>query len=143
MSKKYSKIIACVFVFIFVACFISACNGNLRSENIWDSAIHTKDTQFGDGDKTIQVEVKVIDKSVTFTINTDKNTVGEALLEHNLISGEEGPYGLYVKSVNGILADYEKNQSYWAFEKNGEYMMTGVDSAEISDGEHYEIIYTK
>ena len=69
--------------------------------------------------------------------------LGDALIEHNLISGENGPYGLYVKVVNGITADYDINQSYWSLSKDGEYLQTGVDVTEISDGEHYELTYTK
>ena len=69
--------------------------------------------------------------------------LGDALLEYALIDGDESEYGLYVKKVNGITAEYEKDKSYWAFYKDGEYMQTGVDSTEIADGEHYELVYTK
>ena len=78
-----------------------------------------------------------------FDIESDKETVGEALKEHELISGEEGAYGIYIKSVNGITADYNVDKSYWAFEKGGEQMMTGVDDAKISDGDRYALVYTK
>ena len=57
-----------------------------------------------------------------------------------LIDGENGAYGLYIKLVNGIEADYDKDGTYWAFYKNGEMMMVGVDGAVIADGEHYELI---
>ena len=87
--------------------------------------------------------MKAEEQSVTFTIKTDKEILGDALLEHDLIAGEEGDYGLYVKVVNGMTADYDVDQSYWAFYKDGEYMMTGVDGTEIADGEHYELVYTK
>ena len=87
--------------------------------------------------------VKAEEKVVTFKINTDKKTVGDALSEHKLISGEKSAYGLYVKFVNGIEADYNKTKSFWAFSKNGESMMTGVDGEEITDGSHYEFVYTK
>ena len=73
-----------------------------------------------------------------FVINTDKETVGDALLEQNLIEGEEGDYGLYVKTVNGITADYDTDQTYWAFYVNGEYASTGVDSTPVNEGDTYE-----
>ena len=88
----------------------------------------------------------VVDKDgneTKFEIHTDKTVVGEALLELGLIEGEAGPYGLYVKVVNGITADYDVDQSYWGFSKGGEYMMTGVDATDIADGEVYELTYTK
>ena len=112
-------------------------------EGLWKSATYLKDTELGTGSKTIYVEVKVEDKSVTFTIHTDKSTLGDALLEHNLINGEAGMYGLYVKTVNGMLADYDIDASYWSFYKGGEMMMTGVDGESIAGGEHYEIVYAK
>ena len=46
------------------------------------------------------------------TINTDKEILRDALEEHNLISGEQGAYGLYVKVVNGIKADYDEDGGY-------------------------------
>ena len=89
------------------------------------------------------VEVKVEEQSVTFTIHTDADTLGEALLEHELIAGEDSQYGIYVKTVNGILADYDIDKSYWGFYQNGEYLMSGVDTTAIVGGEHFEIVYSK
>ena len=110
---------------------------------VWEDATYRSDKEFGEGSKTIEVEVKVEEQSVTFTIHTDAKTLGEALLAHKLIEGEDGPYGLYVKKVNGMLADYDVNQRYWSFCKGGTALMTGVDSTDIADGEHYEIVYAK
>ena len=73
-----------------------------------------------------------------FEIHTDQETVGEALLEVDLIVGQEGQYGLYVKEVNGIEADYDKNQTYWAFYVDGEYAVSGVDTTAVEEGRHYE-----
>lgn len=74
-----------------------------------------------------------------FEIHTDKETVGAALLELGLIAGEESTYGLYVKTVNGITADYDKDGTYWAFYINGEYASSGVDSTKIAEGESYSL----
>ena len=121
-------------------------NGNQQDENsvsktgTWENAVHLTNKEFGNGAKTVKVEVKAEKQSITFTLHTDKETLGEALMEHNLISGENGPYGLYVKLVNGIEADYDKDKTYWALYKNGEYMMSGVDTTVIADGEHYELV---
>ena len=76
-------------------------------------------------------------EEATFEIHTDKATVGEALLELELIEGEEGAYGLYVKTVNGITADYDVDQTYWGFYINGEMAMTGVDATEVEAGATY------
>lgn len=82
--------------------------------------------------------VRLQDGSETsFDIKTTKTTVGEALFDAGLLEGEEGPYGLYVKKVNGVEADYDKNKTYWAFYINGEYAATGVDKTKIKDGATY------
>ena len=140
-------------VFVFTGCDAlknGLLGGNLGgSENqnddtsldaLWETATYLSDTELGEGAKTVEVEVKAGEKSITFTIHTDKETLGEAMLDHGLISGEEGAFGLYVKFVNGIEADYDKDATYWGFYKNGEMMMVGVDGAIIADGEHYELV---
>lgn len=88
----------------------------------------------------------VVDKDgnkTAFEIHTDKTIVGDALLELGLIEGDMGDYGLYVKKVNGITADYEVDGTYWAFYVNGEYGMTGVDLTEIQPGNTYEFRVSK
>ena len=77
--------------------------------------------------------------SKVYEIRTDRDTVGAALLELGLIEGDEGDYGLYVKTVDGILADYETTGTYWAFYINGEYAMSGVDTTAIEAGASYEM----
>ncbi len=137
------KTAALLSVLLLAAIFVlTACN-TVDAEGLWENATYRRDMEFGKGATTVYVEVKAGDNSVTFTINTDKETLGDALIEHDLISGEEGQFGLYVKKVNGITADYDVDASYWGFYKDGEYMLTGVDTTVIADGEHYELVYTK
>ncbi len=130
-------------IFVILCLMLTACTSAPSETNVWEHALYTEDTLLGEGDKTFYAEVKVGDNSVTFTIATDEATVGEALIENELVSGEQGPYGLYVKSVNGMEADYDKDKSFWAFTRDGEQLLTGVDGEEISDGAHYELVYTK
>ena len=95
-------------------------------------------TELGEGKKAFDFSVVDKDGNETkFVIHTDKSTVGEALLDLGLIEGEAGAYGLYVKKVNGILADYDVDQTYWAFYIDGEYAMSGVDTTTIEDGMTY------
>ena len=98
----------------------------------------TDTTVLGQGETVFAFVVVDKDgKETKFEIHTDKTTVGEALLEVKLIEGEDGPYGLYVKSVNGITADYDVDQTYWAFYINGEMAMTGVDATNVEAGATY------
>lgn len=66
-----------------------------------------------------------------YRVYTDKKKVGEALIDCGLIAGENGDYGLYVKTVNGVTLDFDKDKAYWAFYVNNEYAMTGVDQTDI------------
>ena len=72
-------------------------------------------------------------------------TLGDALLENKLVEGDEGQYGLFVTSVNGIKADYSADGSYWAFYIGDEYAVTGVDGEKLGDGSDtvYRLVYTK
>ena len=78
-----------------------------------------------------------------FEYKSDASTVGEVLLAEGLIAGSESEYGLYINTVNGITADWDKDQTYWAFYINGEYAMTGVDTTEITEGATYGLTLTK
>ncbi len=85
---------------------------------------------------------KVIDpdgKEVSATIKTDKTTVGEALLELNLIAGEQGEFGMYMKAVNNITLDWDRDAMYWALYINGEYGLEGIDLTEIENGAEYTL----
>ncbi len=76
-------------------------------------------------------------KELSVTVNTDKKTVGEALTELGLISGEMGDYGLMVTTVNGETWTYKESKKYWAFYIDGAYAMTGVDSTDVTPGATY------
>lgn len=91
------------------------------------------------GKKNISVTVVYADASTdTFSISTDAEFLRGALEEQNLIEGDEGEYGLFVKTVNGVTVD-DANQEWWSFSKDGESLMTGVDSTPIADGDAFEI----
>ena len=96
--------------------------------------------ELGEGETEFLFTITDLDgKETCVTIHTDKATVGEALQELGLIVGEEGPYGLYVKTVNGITVDYDADKAYWAFYINGRYAMSGVDVTKIVSGDTYEL----
>lgn len=76
-------------------------------------------------------------EETSFSITSEKKTVGAALMDEGLIEGDDSTHGLYVKKVNGIFAEYETTGTYWAFYVNGEYALNGVDKTEIEDGATY------
>ena len=142
MRKTITSTISVILALVFIFC-LASCEDKRDSKDLWADAIYTEDREFGEGANTITVTVEAQDRSVTFTVHTNKKTVGEALSEHGLLEGEEGPYGLYVKKVNGILADYDKDQTYWSFYINGDFAMTGVDVTDLIDGGGYKLVREK
>ncbi len=93
----------------------------------------------GEGETAFSLKVTHSDGAYSlYTVNTDKKTVGEALIEQNIISGDDGPYGLYVKTVDYETLDYDTDKMYWSFYENGNYAAKGVDQTPITDGATYE-----
>lgn len=82
-------------------------------------------------------------KETTFDYTSSAATVGEALVAEGLVEGHETEYGLYVDTVNGITADWDADQTYWAFYINGEYATTGIDGTEIVADTTYGLTLTK
>ena len=128
----------------FLALFLSAlmllslvgCGGN-AGQTAGNKVIEDGAT-IGEGDKSFVTEVVDADgNTVKFTVQTNEKTVGEALQKLGVIDGEEGDYGLYIKTVNGTTADYNKDGVCWAFYVDGEYAMTGADMTDVVDGTVY------
>ncbi|MBQ8622891.1 MAG: DUF4430 domain-containing protein [Oscillospiraceae bacterium] len=136
---KSLSFILCIVLIAAMALFATGCNGNTQEDGGENQAQpNTEATVLGEGETVFDFVVVDKDGNETkFEIHTNKTVVGEALLDLELIAGDEGEFGLYVKTVNGITADYEVDGTYWAFYINGEYAITGVDSTPITDGEVY------
>lgn len=143
MKKRFSVLSMVILMVLCLLC-TAGCHGNAPEvSGIWNDALYTEDTTLGNGGTTFMLVVSAEEKSITVTVNTDKKTVGEALLEQNFIEGDSGDYGLYVKKVNGMLADYDADQTYWAFYENDTYAMSGVDATTITEGVTYKLERTK
>ena len=141
--KKLFKISALIMaVLTLVLCF-AACGNKVDKEGLWEQATYLKDKTVGKGDTSFKVEIAIGEQSITLTVKTDAETVGAALLENGIIEGEDGDYGLYIKKVNGVTADFDKDKAYWAFYIDGEYAMTGVDTTEIDTEVTYKLEYAK
>ncbi len=135
--KRVLSFILCMVLIAAIALFTTGCNENTEAPETTTSA-QAEVKVLGEGENKFSFTVTDIDANTSeFEIHTDKKIVGEALLDLGLIKGEEGPYGLYVKEVNGISADFDKDGTYWAFYIDGEYAMSGVDLTEIEEGKVY------
>lgn len=148
-KKALSFILLIVLIAAIALCTIG-CNGNKNlGEGNTENPSSSQSTETGKtvkGEGTTVFDFTVVDKdgkTTDFEIHTDKQTVGEALLELGLIAGEESTYGLYVKTVNGQTLDYDTDKMYWAFYENGNYAMSGVDTTNIVAGTTYEFRASK
>lgn len=133
--KKSLSVLLCLMLAASMA-FFAGCGGDNAAETTTEPvSINESDNGY---EKSFIFEVVDKDGNKTqTTIETNGKYVGEVLQELELIKGEEGPYGLYIKTVKGITADYEVDGTYWAFYINGEMAQTGVDLTEITDGATY------
>ena len=117
---------------------VSAIACGKKEEVSTETTVYEDGAVIGEGSKSFEFTVvNMAGEEATFEVKTDEDTVGAALLENNVIAGEDGDYGLYVKTVNGETVDYDKDGKYWAFYINGEYGMTGVDATDIVEGDSY------
>lgn len=57
------------------------------------------------------------------------------------MDGEEGEYGLFVTEVNGLTAEFEKDNAYWSIYVNDEYGMLSLEQQPVTDGDEYRIVY--
>lgn len=150
LFKVSALLLAIVMLISLTACKKDAkkttegANQGEEQSSLWDVAYYTEDTELGEGATTITVQVVAEDKTVTFTIHTDAGNLEEALSTHSLVDGDRTEFGMYIKTVNGIRADYELDDGYyWSITKNGEMLMTGATAEIIEDGAKYEITRTK
>ena len=119
---------------------ISAIACGKKETAAYETTVYEDGDIIGEGERSF--ELTIVDaegKEITVEVHTDKDIVGEALTDTGILAGENGPYGLYIKTVNGDTFDYEKDGKYWAFYINGEYGMTGVDKTDIVETDTYTL----
>ncbi len=134
--KKPLSFIVCIVLITAMALTAIGCN----DDKTYDTVTVSDGAVLGEG--AVEFPLEIVDgegKSTNVTVKTDKVTVGEALLDVKLIAGDDEQYGLYIKCVNGIFADYNKTGTYWAFYVDGEYSMNGVDTTDIVEGAKYSL----
>ena len=154
-NKRIHSLILCMMLIVAMAFGTVGCNTKKQDNRVAEAV--TQETTDNEQSKPVEEETAesteevlgegqtvflftVVDKDgmqSNFEIHTDKETVGDALLDLELISGEDSEYGLFVKEVNGITADYGVDQTYWAFYVDGEYAMSGIDTTIIEEGKAY------
>ena len=129
-------------VALLLVCLLSVgCQAEPQVTGIWADATYTEDTTLGEGATVLTVVVGAEDKEVTFTIHTDKETVGAALVEVGIVEDADGD-GMFTV-VNGMTADYNVDQTYWAFYENDAYANQGMNDTAIVYGVTYKLVRSK
>ena len=96
-----------------------------------------------EGEKSVTVKVIHGDGTEkSFSYRTDEEYLGTLLEAEGLISGTASQYGLFVDTVDGETASYEKDGAWWKLSCNGEDAQTGADSLVLTDGSIYTWSYT-
>ncbi|MBQ4551163.1 MAG: DUF4430 domain-containing protein, partial [Oscillospiraceae bacterium] len=137
-NNSIKKLLALVLAFVLTAAAALTGCSTTPAETTAPPAETQPVTEVGEG--AANFELTIVDKDgVThlYRVHTNVGMMGEALTEVDLIDGEQGPYGMYIKSVLGQVLDYETDGMYWSFYVNGEYAQTGVDQIPVEhDGKY-------
>lgn len=144
-KNSISKMLSVIGVFVLIAAMALNFTGCSSVPAPKASVETTLAAQQPDTPKhTFTLTVVDLDgKETNLVIMTNREYVGEALLDYGIITGDIGDYGMYINSVNGIFADWDKDQTYWAFYINDEYALTGVDTTPIEENTGYSLVLTK
>lgn len=103
----------------------------------------------GNGTKDITVEVKAETGEVkTYQIRTDAQYLAGVLDElaktqDFTYETQNGDYGLYIVSINGLTADYSVSQAYWSIYVNDAYGNYGISEQPVNDHDRFTLAYEK
>ncbi|MBQ8402305.1 MAG: DUF4430 domain-containing protein [Clostridia bacterium] len=123
--NRFSRLVLFVLMAALALCFVS-CGGD---EAAGEAVTFTLTVVGPDG------------ASTEHTVTSDAANLGDALLAEGIIAGEDGDYGLYITTVNGITADYDADGAYWSLYIGEEYAMTGVSDTPIAEGDTFKLVY--
>ncbi len=88
------------------------------------------------GDKEITVKVSALENGEeSFTYQTDAEYLGEVLTANKLIEGEDGQYGLFITTANGVKADDSKQQWWCTYQTDAEYLGEVLTANKLIEGE--------
>lgn len=141
LTRAAALLLACMLALSFAACGKGETDSTASSDAETTAKFSERTTEatepwtsVGEGDCAFPFIVTFADGTKQdYVISTSKKTVGEALVDAGLIAGEESEYGLYVKTVCGVTADYDADGTYWALYVDGEPSLVGVDSLKCAD----------
>lgn len=78
----------------------------------------------------------------TFKINTDAETLAQALLAEELVEESAENSGLY-DVVDGEKADWDDGEAWWRFSQDGEMLLVGIEEVRLTDGAAFEAVFVR
>ena len=124
MKKLLATLLVLTTLFAFAAC----------AKQTPEATKASADTQ-----KFTVVVVHQDKSEKTFTYELATGMLGEYLENEGLIIGSGD--GMF-HTVDGEKADWNVNQSYWAFYVDGQYALKGIYDTPIEGGKAYKLEYT-
>lgn len=95
-----------------------------------------------EGSKAVTiVVVNDAKESKTYEVKTDAEYMKQAMEEADGLTFECDGSGMLM-TVNGVTADWNVNQSYWALYVNDGYGQYGIGEQPVYDGDTFRIEYT-
>ncbi len=93
-----------------------------------------------EGVKSIVLEVVSVrdDVETSDKVKTDKEYLGELLIEKDMVTYDESQYGMYIRGINGLMDDSD-NQYWWCILVDGESAVNGADTLILEDGKTYTL----
>ncbi len=98
-----------------------------------------------EGEKAVTIQILDDKKNLSsYEINTNAEYLRQAMEQCQGLTfiGSEGPYGLMLHTINGITAEYDKNQAWWSIYVNDELGNYGIDQQPVADGDIFRLEYT-
>lgn len=91
-----------------------------------------------------QITIEVLYESgelESHPFQTQAEFLKEAAEEVLTLEGEETAYGFSVYGINGVTADFNTGNAYWALYVNGEYANYGVSELKVQDQDVYRFAW--
>ena len=97
-----------------------------------------------EGSKSITIEVvDSNEKSTVYEVKTDALYLEQAMNDAKGLTydGYSSEFEFTITTINGEVADFNVDSSYWSFYVNDEYCNYGVSEQPVEDGDAFKIVY--
>ncbi len=136
MKKTLTSALALIFAIIF--CFSAVACNDVDASGLWENATYLKETTIGNGKTEFNIIIEAGEQSLTLTVKTDKEMLGDALYELELINDPS-----FFDTLNGIKLDWDETKMYWALYIDESYANVGVSQIKVENGASYRFVCKK